>query len=356
MLWGSLSWAQTPDSVRSVRLAIFAAPLSRDGPGLLLRDILAADDPQIAAILAIINDVSPDVLLLTDIDFDAGNAALSAFSAALARPYPNLFTLRPNAGLQTGLDLDGDGYAGDDRDAMGYGRFAGDGGMALLSRYPIKTGDVVDYTSLLWRDLPEAGLPMSGEQLFPSAAVFETLRLSSSGHWVVPIDLGEGRITVLASSSTPPVFDGPEDFNGLRNKDELRLWEHLLGGTFGAVPVYPVVMGNTNLDPADGDGLRDAMASFLVRPDLQDPQPRSAGGLAAADPGQRGDPALDTADWPDGRPGNLRVSYILPSDALRVLDAAVYWPDPADPKAAALGDDGLVAGAHRLVWVDVALP
>ena len=348
-----MSRAQTPETVR---LATFAAPLSRDGPGLMLRDILAADDPQLAAILAVINDVSPDILLLTDIDFDAGSAVLTAFSSSLAHPYPHLFTLRPNAGLQTGLDLDGDGYAGDDRDAMGYGRFAGDGGMALLSRYPIKAGEVVDYTGLLWRDLPEAGLPMSGEQPFPSAAVFETLRLSSSGHWVVPIDLGEGQITVLAYSATPPVFDGPEDFNGLRNRDELRLWDHLLEGAFGPVPVHPVVMGNTNLDPADGDGLRDAMASFLARPDLQDPQPRSAGGLAAADAGQIGDPALDTVDWPDGRPGNLRVSYILPSNQLEVLRAAVYWPDPEDAKSAVLGNDGLAAGAHRLVWVDLALP
>lgn len=353
MVWGAVAAGQTAETVR---LATFAAPLSRDGPGLLLRDILAAKDPQIAAIVAVINDVSPDILLLTDVDFDAGGVALAAFSDALRRPYPYQFTLRPNSGLQTGLDLDGNGFAGDDRDAMGYGRFAGDGGMALLSRFPIKTDNVIDYTTLLWRDLPDAGLPMSDGQLFPSAAVFDTLRLSSSGHWVVPFDLGKGQITVLASSSTPPVFDGAEDFNGLRNRDELRLWDHLLNGTFGAVPVHPVVMGNTNLDPADGDGRREAMSGFLARPDLQDPQPRSAGGAAAADAGQTGVPALDTVDWPDGRPGNLRVSYILPSAQLRVLGAGVFWPDPADPLAAVLGDDGLAAGAHRLVWVDVALP
>jgi len=77
------------------------------------------------------------------------------------------------------------------------------------------------------------------------------------------------------------------------------------------------------------------------------------GGRAAADPGHSGDPALDTADWATGRPGNLRVSYVLPSVDLPVTGAGVFWPGPDDPKAALLGQDGFAAGPHRLVWVQV---
>jgi hypothetical protein len=41
-----------------VRIASFAAPLSRDGPGLLLRDIAKQDEAEIGAIVAIINQIS----------------------------------------------------------------------------------------------------------------------------------------------------------------------------------------------------------------------------------------------------------------------------------------------------------
>ena len=37
-----------------------------------------------------------------------------------------------------------------------------------------------------------------------------------------------------------------------------------------------------------------------------------------------------------------------------VSDAGVFWPAPGDPDAKLLGDDGLAAGLHRLVWVDVS--
>jgi hypothetical protein len=62
---------------------------------------------------------------------------------------------------------------------------------------------------------------------------------------------------------------------------------------------------------------------------------------------------LDTADWPDDRPGNLRVSYVLPSRDWTVIDAGVYWPAPDSAAAAIIGPDGLAAGPHRLVWVDI---
>lgn len=343
-------WTQSPDTFR---VAIFAASLSRDGPGLLLRDIRKGDNDQIIATSSVIDEINPDILLLTNFDFDAGGTALSAFSDGLAAPYPYQFSLRPNAGVQTGLDVDDNGYTGDARDAMGYGRFMGDGGLALLSRYPVNLDDVVDLTQLLWRDLPGATLPIKDGVAFPSDEVHAMLRISSTGHWIVPIDVNGQAITLLAFSATAPVFDGPEDFNGLRNRDELRVWEAVLNGQMGDIPDRPILLGNVNAEPFDGDGLRGGITDVLARQDLIDPAPASDGGQIAANSDHRGDPSLDTADWRDDGPGNLRVSYILPSSQLNVADAGVFWPAPDDPLAKLLGDDGLTAGPHRLVWVDI---
>ena len=105
----------------------------------MLRDLLSEDDPQIAATVAVIAQVDPDILLLTEFDYDHGGAALGALAERLEAEglaYPHRLSLRPNSGLASGQDMDGDGRLGEPEDAQGYGRFAGDGGMALLSRLP----------------------------------------------------------------------------------------------------------------------------------------------------------------------------------------------------------------------------
>lgn len=312
----------------TLRIATYAAPLSRDGPGLLARDLIQRDDPQIAAIVAVIDGVRPDILLLTDFDYDLDGVALAAFAARFGGRYPHQYAARPNTGLQTGLDMDRNGKIGQPRDAQGYGRFAGDGGMAVLSRFAI--GKVRELSGLLWRDLPGAVLPVLNGAPFHTDDMLAVQRLSTSGHWIVPIDLADGVLHILAFSATPPVFDGPERRNALRNRDELRLWEALLDGVFGAVPDRFIIAGNANLDPVDGAGDRAAMAAFLARPDLQDPMP-----------------GTKTAHWPnDDGPGQLRVSYVLPSVAWRLADAGVAGPAAADALAVDLGP-------HRLVWVDV---
>jgi hypothetical protein len=175
----------------------------------------------------------------------------------------------------------------------------------------------------------------------------------------VPVILPDGgRLHLLAYHATPPVFDGPEDRNGLRNRDETRFWGVYLDGVLAhAPPDAPVVvMGNANLDPAGGDGISDAMATFLTHPRLQDPRPTSAGATTG---GFRA-PAIaaaDTVAWDaENEPGNLRVSYVLPDARLAVRDHGVVWPAPGELADALLGMDGRAASRHRLVWVDVVVP
>lgn len=324
-----------------LRIATFSPDLSRDGPGLLLRD-LGRKDAQIDAVVQVLAETRPDILLLTHFDWDYEDSALDAFAARLAQAgldYPHRFAARPNSGMATGLDLNADGRLGTADDAQGFGTFSGQGGMAILSRHPI--GPVKDYTDFLWRDLPDNLMPPL------PADVAAIRRLSSTAHWDAVVTVADRPLHLLAMSATPPVFDGPEDLNGRRNHDELAFWlHHLPDGPF-------VLAGNLNLDPLDSEGRPEALARIMAH--VTDPLPRSAGGAAAkggVNDGHRGDPALDTGDWPDDKPpGNLRVDYVLPARPLKVLDSGVFWPAEGPLAKAALA-----ASAHRLVWVDLDWP
>ncbi len=352
---------------KTLRIATFNVDRSRRGPGLLYGALQNGDDANIAAVQAQIAYVRPDVLLLTGFDYDAGGAALAAFAQGLESRglrYPYHFARRPNTGMASGLDLDGDGRLGGAGDAQGWGRFAGANGMALLSRFAIRDDLAHDFSGFLWQDMPGALLPQREGQPFPSVMALAAQRLPTTGHWDVLIELPGGHLLSLwAFYASPPVFDGPEDRNGLRNHDETAFWLRYLDGELPQKPrLGPfVVLGDINLDPHDGDGRPEALRALLAHPRLQDPAPESQGGAASAkapaNAGHIGRAALDTASWPNPTgPGNLRLDYVLPSVDLQVLAAGVFWPAPEAPGADLLqGIDG-PASPHRLVWVDVVMP
>ncbi|MEE2860127.1 MAG: endonuclease/exonuclease/phosphatase family protein [Pseudomonadota bacterium] len=322
-----------PARAETVRVATWDPGLSRDGPGLLLRDI-GREDPQVLAAAQVIVANAPDVVLLTGFDWDLDGRALEAFAALLERqghPMPYRFAGPPNRGLQTGLDLDGDGRAGQPRDAQGYGEFTGQQGMALLSHLPIK--GVTDHSAGLWRDMPGNRMPSSDHA--------DVQRLSSSAHWDIALQGPDGPLHLLAFSATPPAF---EDRNVARNHDEAAFW-------LGRLPQAPfIVIGNLNLDPTDGDGDASALEAMLQV--TQDPAPRGDWQPPQTGPnaGHRGDPALDTAEY-DRPPGNLRLDYVLPAQGMRVVGSGVVWPAPDDPLAEAVA----TASHRRLVWVDLDL-
>ncbi len=356
-----------------MRVATWDVGLTRDGAGVLLRDLGRPPEPALAGVLAVIREVRPDVLLLTGFDTDRGGRALTAFRGLLAQgpdgiDYPEAFQAPVNAGEPTGRDLDGDGRTAGWADNFGWGKFPGSGGMALLSRLPIDATATRTFRLLPWTALPDALLPERPDGTpWPDADTRARLRLSSRSHWDVAVTLPDGRaLHLLAANPTPPLFDGPEAMNQRRNHDEIAFWSRYLDGApfrddAGATapladgPV--VVLGNLNTDPSDGAGLRDGIAALLAHPRLADPEPASPGGAAAGQGGanaaHRGRPGLDTADWRDeGGPGNLRVDYVLPGADLAVAAAGVVWPAPGDPLAAAVE----AASPHRMVWVDLDLP
>ncbi len=337
----------------SLRIATYHVELGQKGPGVLISKIRRGDE-KVVAVVDVIASAAPDVLVLNGFDWDAGGYALDALVGLLAAAgvdYPHRFAAMPNAGLESGFDLDGNGRLGEARDSHGYGAFTGAGGMAVLSRLPL--GAVRDFSTFLWADLPSAIPPEVDGQPFPSAEAAAARRLSSVAHWDVPIKTEAGNLHLLAFAATTPVYDGPEDLNGRRNHDEISFWQRLLDGD---LPFNPpegpvVVIGDANLDPVDGAGRHAALLGLLDDPRFTDPRPTSLGAAAAATPGQLGDPALDTVDWRDPFPGNLRVDFVVPDARLTVTSAGVVWPAPDDPFAE------IVAAASRrhLVWVDVAL-
>lgn len=297
----------------------------------------------IEATLATIAALDADVLLLTGIDTDHGGESLAALASHLAArglSYPHRLVPPTNRGLASGHDLDGDGRAGGPGDAQGWGDFRGAGAMALLSRLPIRSRELRDFSTLLWRDLPGAMMPERPDGTpFPSEVARASQRLSSGGHWEVAVELGGGHVLrLLATHASPPVFDGPEDANGLRNRDELRFWQLFLdgwapdGGPGARAPF--VLVGRFNLDPERGEGRREALDALLSDPRLTDTHPGDGSNDGAA--------AHDT--WRGADRGGLRLDYLLPSADLRVLDSGVLTPDP-------------VSGTqNRPVWLDLALP
>ena len=375
--WMLLAFLLLPISALSdtIRVATFNASLTRSGPGLLLRAIEKNQDKQIQNVVAILQEIRPDILLLNEFDFDlegrAADAVIQAMNSGtepLDLPYA--FSSIPNTGTLSGFDLNDDGKTGGPDDAFGYGKFPGQYGMLLLSRFPIDTETARTFTSLLWKDLPGANLPAHRDgSPFPSKEAQEIMRLSSKSHWDVAISTPNGPLHIYASHPTPPVFDGPEDRNGLRNADEIRFWSlYLDGQSFtddqsrkaSRKEAPALVMGDLNADPLDGDGRHRAISALINHPSLQDPKPASKGALhfstlqGGNNRKHKGDPSLDTADWNDERgPGNLRVDYILPTKDLNVTEAGVFWPAPEDPLYKLLGSGKTLSSDHRLLWVDL---
>jgi len=369
-LAGSSAMAQ--ETTKSIRVATFNAALNRKSLGELSEG-LQKGDPQATKIAEIIQTVSPDIILINEIDLDQNSVELFATNYLNKALPPDKnkwqfhFSAPVNTGVDSGLDLDGNGKLHEPNDAWGFGAYPGQYGMAVFSRFSIQTQNVRTFQNFRWSQMPNALQPPN---YYPEN-IWKQLRLSSKSHWDVPIRVENQTIHILASHPTPPVFDGPEDRNGRRNHDEVRLFLDYISppsnsdyivddqNRRGGLPenAHFAILGDLNADPVDGDGQSDAIRKILAHPRVaQYPTPISTGAVQAAESSgganakQKGNPAQDTGDFNDKNPGNLRIDYVLPSATLRVVDQGVYWPSSTQSKE----ENELVqASDHRLVWVDV---
>lgn len=339
---------------------------------------------QLLAAAEIIHRVRPDVLVLNEIDHDIDALAHGADLTLTARRfqeryldrganpihYEHVFAAPCNIGFLTGMDLDNNGLVATPEhagtrdhggDCYGYGAYPGQYSMAVLSRYPLVRDSVRTFQKFLWKDLPDNRIPSD----WYSENELEIFRLSSKSHWDVPLRLPGGTVHLLLSHPTPPVFDGPEDRNGRRNYDELRMWVHYLKddevmvddagmrGGLGGDQSF-IVAGDLNA-ASTGDTLADGRRSIdqlLNHPRVRDTGPwlKSDGALMGAAPGPPDHPERRTVGW---RGRGMRIDYLLPSRDLEIVDGGVFWPDSTrDPVGAALAHK---ASDHRMIWLDVRL-
>jgi hypothetical protein len=378
----------------TVRFSTFNASLNRSNAGALAAELATPGSAQPAAVAEIVQRVRPDVLLVNEFDFDP--AALGLFqtnylsrshNGSTGIDYPYRYIAPSNTGVPSGFDLDNNGSVGGPNDAFGFGFFPGQFGMAVYSMYPIQTSQIRTFQTFLWRDMPGALLPDDPRTAAPadwySPAELDVFRLSSKSHWDLPIRIGKKKtVHFLVSHPTPPVFDDPPtfpagvDFNGRRNHDEIRFWADYVrpghsgyvyddaGQSGGLRPgAFFVIAGDQNSDPLDGDSIPGSAQLLLDNPRVNaKTTPTSAGAVEAAalqggaNDTHLSDPRFDTADFSDSAPGNLRADYVLPSKALQIRDAGVFWPVRSDPLSRLTGAFPFPSSDHRLVWADVRVP
>lgn len=367
---------------KTIRFATFNTSLYSEVDGGLI-ERLQNDDAGAKKIAAVIQHQRPDILLLNEFDYDAEGTAADIFRKHFLGKsqdgqspisYPYVFFAAVNTGVQSGMDLDNNGTIGGtgrDRgnDAYGYGLHPGQYGMLVLSQFPIDSANVRTFQNLLWKDLPGATIPNSPSNNLPwyGADVWPRLRLSSKSHWDVPITTPRGVIHFLVSHPTPPVFDGPEDRNGARNHDEIKLWAEYLSnqntqwlcddkGFCGGLSkdAQFVIAGDLNADPNDGDGRPGAIKQLLDHPRvLKHAVPRSEGAIISsqsigqANLNHKGNPAEDTGLF-NPKVGNMRLDYVLPSANMDIKSSGVFWLKPGDA-----GYQWMDASDHHMVWADL---
>ena len=360
-------------------------------------DVKRSDQPRLKAVAEVIQRIRPNIIFLNEIAYDmpgapgfvdgeepGQNAArfvanyLSTPQAAGLEPIKYVAFMAPsNTGVFSGHDLDNDGAvtatypvppgasaSGDPgaqtkegrlygNDCWGFGTFPGQYAMALLvdERLVIETEKVRTFQRMPWDYMPGNFMPSKTDGTgFYSDEEKKLFRLSSKSHWDVPVTLPNGAVLhVLASHPTPPVFDGPEDRNGRRNHDEIRLWMDYLfndpylvddKSTYGglASDASFVIVGDLNADPKKGDSYKNPIGKLLAnRRVLKFDAPKADLDIPGLEP-------TDTAMF------KMRVDHVIPSKDLKVSASGVWRALPASNVGGKFPSD------HFPVWMDVVVP
>ncbi|UZR94372.1 endonuclease/exonuclease/phosphatase family protein [Chondrinema litorale] len=370
-------------NAQTIRIATFNAYLNRTKQGELLQDLLADEkSEQIENVAEIIQRIRPDILILQEFDYDVEGRSLKLFEEKyLAKSqngtepidYPYFYIPETNTGFPSGEDFDNDGKIEGGGDAFGFGVFPGQYGFAILSKYPIEIQNIRTFQKFLWKDMPDANLPINPEtnESYYSNTALNVFRLSSKNHVDFPIKVEGETLHVIVAHPTPPVFDAAEDKNGKRNHDEIRLITDYINnaaylyddkGVKGGLEsgAYFVIGGDMNADPNDGDTYDHAIRKLLEDKKVNaaviegSKIPKSKGGVANTKKSdneqlkaQISDPKYDTSDW------GLRVDYLIPSANINVKKSGIFWPE--NGKKLSYLTDNNASSDHRLVWLDIEL-
>ncbi|MCH8566543.1 endonuclease/exonuclease/phosphatase family protein [Nesterenkonia sp. LB17] len=355
-----------------IRVATLHAQIRGASSAEVLEELHGGMHPQARVLAETVQVNAPDVLVLTGLSYDEHQQiATTVNDEYLSRgqngqtgiKYSHVYTAPTNSGIDSGADLDGDGRIGGPADALGYGRYAGERGMAVFSTYPIAEDEVRTFQEFLWQDMPENSMPADEFSDLEKSV----LPLPSTSLWDIPVEVpGEAdHVHVVATDlNSPP---GPTTPDVARSEDQRRMvaefvsgasWylyddEGAYGGLESGTPF--VVAGSL----ADAQELQTwpnrqvpELASLLNDATIQDPGPEA---ITDEPLPQRRDAAADPQATHGLTGGDaVRSSYVLPAAALDVDSSGVFWPaegefgfnlvDPADPDSP----------VGRLVWLDIA--
>lgn len=341
--------------------------------GSELLTALQSNHQQIKNIAEIIQKINPDVILLNEFDrqgdsFESLKLFLTNYLGKGQKGlqpvhYPYFYQAPVNTGVVSPADMNNDGKSSQvPADTYGFGYFPGHFAMAVLSKYPFDTENIRTFQTFKWKDMPGALKPMMPEsnQSYYNKGAWDIFRLSSKSMWDIPVVVNNKTLHIIASHPTPPVFDGPEDRNGKRNHDEIRLVTDYIStgkesylyddngvkGGLGKEQRF-VILGDLNASNMDGDAIYSGIGRLLEHENVVDPMPSSKGGKEHAKDNKNGQ--YHTAYW------GMRADYVLPSQfGLKLLDSGVFWPAKTSPDYR-LVKDRAASSDHRMVWIDIEI-
>jgi hypothetical protein len=382
LLFNPVTTAQTPDkNEKTIKVATFNVsmdatnylPKDKIGTGLELINALNSSHQQIKNVAEIIQRSRPDIILLNEFDYIADpKQGVELFlkeylgkaqQGTQAIDYPYYYYAPVNTGLNTPFDLDNNGKKTNNLgDAQGFGHFPGHFGMVLLSKYPIEKKAIRTFQKFLWKDMPNAIVPIdpNTNESWYNNQESQILRLSSKSHWDIPVNVQGEIVHILASHPTPPVFDGKEDRNGARNHDEIRFWQDYITPKKGSY-IYDdaglkggmkfnsrfIILGDQNASKDEGGARKEGIEKLLASPlTNNDITPASIAGMNNSDSPFS---ANHTTGW------GMRADYVLPSRAgFKLQKSGVFWPKKASPLYRLI-DSRSASSDHRLVWADLTL-
>ena len=341
-------------------------------------DLETPDHPRLKEIAAILQQMRPNIVLLSEIanrQDDSPSNADRFVNLYLSVPQgPGLkpikfttYTPPTNTGLHSGIDLDHSGsmrtqhpplsnnqtpeareYA---NDCFGFGTFPGQYAMALLvdPKLNIEEDQIRTFQKFLWKDLPDFSAPTNPDGspwYLPEA--WEVFRLSSKNFADIPVTLPNGTsLHVLIAHPTPPAFDGPEGRNKRRNHDEIKLIrlyidnnqslidDQGLSGGLGADDHF-VILGDLNADPTDGSSLDMVMLTQLL-----------TSTKLADDVFPSSQVKIDRLDSTDTSMFRLRVDYVLPSSNITITRSGIWRKSKPTTR---------FPSDHFPVWLELIIP
>ncbi|WP_261625120.1 endonuclease/exonuclease/phosphatase family protein [Nesterenkonia marinintestina] len=173
-------------------------------------ELEGGEDETMRETAALVQQARPDVLVITGVPYDGTHRLAEVMNSQYLAvdqqgqeglAYAYMYTAPTNSGVDSGADLDGDGFIGGEGDALGEGDYAGQYGMVVLSLAPIDEDEVRTFQDFLWDDMPGNVMPDGSSSVERSV-----LPLYGATLWDVPITVEDRTLHVIAAARASAGF------------------------------------------------------------------------------------------------------------------------------------------------------